>query len=126
MKPGAMDEMEEAKIPEEEDVIKVSLQGKENEETQKKVGNLGYDKEVREISGWKAVSQDKASRTPKMQECSRELITTHSRYAALSNSGEYGEDTVQDEIVEVDDMVKEVAEEGTLNRMIEDAIKRWR
>lgn len=56
-------------------------------------------------SEWREVSMEKAGRSPKAQV--QEVLTTPSRYEALSNADENGIELVNDEIVG-----KEIEEEG--------------
>lgn len=61
---------------------------------QERVVENGKENEEGDINEWQRVSQEKASRTPKSKDLKFDqvMIATPSRYAALSNSGENGED----------------------------------
>ncbi|KAG5414556.1 hypothetical protein IGI04_002123, partial [Brassica rapa subsp. trilocularis] len=93
---------------------------------QESVVENGKEKEEGGIHEWQRVSQEKASRTPKSHDLNygQVMIATPSRYAALSNSGENGEDIEHEEIEGSEEEDREVVEEGTINKMIEDAIKK--
>ena len=86
----------------------------------------GKEKEEGEIHEWQRVSQVKASRTPMSHDLKygQVMIATPSRYAALSNSGENGENIEHEEIEGLEEEDGEVVEEGTIKKMIEDAIKK--
>ncbi|KAF2573334.1 hypothetical protein F2Q70_00000843 [Brassica cretica] len=97
-----------------EEASRVEAKEKENEE------NVGKQKEVVE-NAWKTIPQEKAGRSPKTQLLySQVTIATPSRFAALSNSGDNGEEIEQEdgEIKENEDVGSEEEEDPILTEVV--------
>lgn len=72
-----------------------------------------------ELNAWKTVSQEKASRSPKTQlTYGQVIIATPSRFAALSNSGENGEEIEHEEGEIKDDVGSEYEGDGSITEVV--------
>ncbi|KAF3592253.1 hypothetical protein DY000_02024431 [Brassica cretica] len=83
--------------------------GKEGNKVEE--GSEGKNKvEENPGNGWKEVSMEKVGRSPKSQ-LNQVIITTPSRYEALSNADEFGFEIDKDEIEEMEEGGVEIAED---------------
>ena len=91
--------------------------GKEGNKVEE--GSEGKNKvEENPGNGWKEVSMEKVGKSPKSQ-LNQVIITTPSRYEALSNADEFGFEIDKDEIEEMEEDGVEIAEDLCQSRIEE-------
>lgn len=122
VKEGEANSSEKVGVIENEKIEKEAEESKEVESMSEEEG-----KETEQQNAWKTVSVEKTGRSPKqILKYGQVTIATPSRFAALSNSGENGEEIDPEVIKEIEDEeeeVDELAQTVTAEEVLEDALR---